>query len=596
MSNPQSLFSLLFRVWDHLGVRRRWQIILLCGLIFFVSIIELLNIGSIVPFLAVLANPEKTFNNPLIRPALVAFNIHSTDQMLISAMVFFVAFVVVTNFIRMMVLWIGTRLSFGIGADLSLKAYKNILDQPYETHLSRNSSDVISGINKIDAVVTIMNQIFTFINSILIAIILLTTIFILNPEFTSIFLFIFSAVYFGIGFLTRTRLLKNSEVASNSASNLVRLMQEGLGGIRDILLDSSQNLYSFHFHRADLLLRRARGNINILSNAPRFIVESVGVLLIVVFVYWMMNGSFGLSDAIPLLGAFALGAQRLLPVLQQGYSAATVIQGEKFSLRDALTLLDNSTAFEFQFRSDIFVKFNQEIQLNNVYFIYPNTVNYTLSDISLAIKKGERVGIIGKTGCGKSTLIDIITGLIMPKSGDLLVDGVGIKNDNVKAWQKSIAYVPQSIFLIDASVAKNIALGTFDSKIDMNRVVAAAKMAEIDGDIRSWEMGYNTLVGERGVRLSGGQRQRIGLARAFYKRPKLLILDEATSALDMNTEAKVMQSIDAYSGDGENKVTVLMIAHRLETLKNCQKIIMLDGGRIVRIGAYDEIVRTEACK
>ncbi len=595
MRNPPSLFSLLFRVWDHLGVRRRWQVIALCGLIFFVSIIELLNIGSIVPFLAVLANPEKTFNNPLVRPALVTFHISSPDQMLISAMVFFVTFIVVTNFIRMMVLWIGTRLSFGIGADLSLKAYKNILDQPYEAHLLRNSSDVISGINKIDAVVTIMNQIFIFINSILISIILLTTIFILNPEFTSIFIFIFSTVYFGIGFLTRTRLLKNSEVASKSASNLVRLMQEGLGGIRDILLDSSQNLYSFHFHRADLLLRRARGNINILSNAPRFIVESVGVLLIVVFVYWMMNGSVGLSDAIPLLGAFALGAQRLLPVLQQGYSAATVIQGEKFPLRDALVLLDNSTVFDFQLRSDININFNQEIQLSHVHFIYPNAVDCTLSDVSLVIKKGEKVGIIGKTGCGKSTLIDIIMGLLLPKSGGLFVDGVGINNGNIKAWQKLIAHVPQSIFLIDASVAKNIALGIFDSEIDMERVIAAAKMAEIDGDIGGWELGYSTLVGERGVRLSGGQRQRIGLARAFYKNPKLLILDEATSALDMNTESKVMQSIDGYSEVSKNKVTVLMIAHRLETLKNCQKIIMLDGGKIVKIGAYDEIVQNKVC-
>lgn len=590
MRNSQSLFSLLFRVWGHLGVRRRWQVFALCGLIFFVSIIELLNIGSIVPFLAVLANPEKTFNNPLVKPALIAFHIDSPDQMLVSAMILFVVFVVFTNAVRVVVLWIGTRLSFGIGADLSLKAYKNILDQPYETHLSRNSSEVISGINKIDSVVTIMNQVFTFFNSILIAIILLATIFILNPEFTSIFIFIFSAVYFGIGFLTRKRLLKNSEVASKSASNLVRMKQEGLGAIRDILMDSSQKVYSFHFHRADLLLRRARGNINILSNAPRFIVESFGVMLIIAFVYWMMNGSVGLSDAIPLLGAFALGAQRLLPVLQQGYSAATVIQGEKFSLRDVLILLDNSSAFVSEFGSDVSVKFNEEIQLNHVYFSYLNAADCTLSDVSLSIKNGEKVGIIGKTGSGKSTIIDIIAGLLRPKSGDLLVDGVRINNDNIKAWQKLIAHVPQSIFLIDASVAKNIALGTFDSEIDMERVIAAAKMADIDVDIRGWECGYNTLVGERGVRISGGQRQRIGLARAFYKRPKLLILDEATSALDMNTETKVMQSIDKFSEDSKDKVTVLMIAHRLETLKNCQKIIMFDGGRIIKIGNYDDII------
>lgn len=584
------MLNLLNRIWGHLTFRRRLQVSILCFFVTIASIVELLNIGSIIPFLAIIASPEEVFNNPLFAPVIQAFQFKSPSQMLLPAMAFFVLFVAFTNLFRAVVLWVSTRLSFAIGADLSLKAYQTSLNQPYSIHVSRNSSEVISGIYKIDSVVTVINQTFILINSTLMTIVVLITIFILNPKFSSVFIFLFGSIYFLISLLTRVRLLTNSERAANSSRNLAKLMQESLGGIRDILLDDSQNLHSFHFHKADLLLRRARGNINILSNIPRYIVETFGVFLIILLVYWVTNESQSFVEMVPILGAFAIGAQRLLPVLQQGYSAATVIQGEKFALKDVLLLLENSESSSGHSLSLAPIKFTDEIRLSHVCFKYCNSRLNILSDINLIIKSGEKIGIIGKTGCGKSTFIDLLIGLLLPTSGSLIVDGVVIEAGNVKSWQKLIALVPQSIYLTDGSIAKNIAMGVPEECIDMQAVMSAARMAGIANDINGWDQGYETLVGERGARLSGGQRQRIGLARAFYKKPKILILDEATSALDVDTEKRVMNSIDEYKSGDVERPTILIIAHRLETLKYCEKIIKLDGGNIVSFGTYDDVI------
>lgn len=584
------MINFLSRIWSHLAFRRRLQVSILCFFVAIASIVELLNIGSIIPFLAIVASPKEVFNNPLFSPVIQLFQFKSPSQMLLPAMAFFVLFVAFTNLFRAIVLWVSTRLSFAIGADLSLKAYRTSLNQPYSIHISRNSSEVISGIYKIDSVVTVINQTFVIINSSLMTIAVLVTIFVLNPKFSAVFIFLFGSIYLLISLLTRVRLLANSERAANSSRKLAKLMQESLGGIRDILLDDSQSLHSFYFHKADLLLRRARGNINILSNIPRYIVETFGVFLIVLLVYWVASESQSFVEVVPILGAFAIGAQRLLPVLQQGYSAATVIQGEKFALKDVLLLLEGSEKSDGNGLSLTPIKFKNEIHISHVYFRYPNSRVNILSDINLTIKSGEKIGIIGKTGCGKSTFIDLLIGLLLPTSGSLVVDGVVIEVGNVKSWQKLIALVPQSIYLTDGSIAKNIAMGIPEESIDMQAVMSAAKMAGIANDISEWDLGYETLVGERGVRLSGGQRQRIGLARAFYKKPKILILDEATSALDVDTERRVMNSIDQYMSGDIHRPTILMIAHRLETLKYCEKIIKLEGGNIVSYGTYDDVI------
>jgi ATP-binding cassette subfamily B protein len=287
-----------------------------------------------------------------------------------------------------------------------------------------------------------------------------------------------------------------------------------------------------------------------------------------------------------LLGALALGAQRLLPILQQAYSSLTLLRGGQVSLVDTLELLDQDLPDFLTQKISKPLAFTKKITLNQVSFRYGLQMPWVLESCTLDIEKGSRIGFIGETGCGKSTLLDIIMGLLLPTSGNIDVDGESITFKNCRAWQMHIAHVPQDIYLADSSIAENIAFGMHKSQIDIERVRVAARKAQIENLIDSWTEGYDTVVGERGVRLSGGQRQRIGIARALYKQTDIIIFDEATSALDAETEQAVMSSIESLSED----LTVLIIAHRVTTLKNCSKIVQLSDGHVSRICSYQEMI------
>jgi len=323
--------------------------------------------------------------------------------------------------------------------------------------------------------------------------------------------------------------------------------------------------------------------------------------LIAGIAYTMSLREDGLTTAIPILGALALGAQRLLPALQQAYSAYSALNGSQSSFQDVLRLLDQPLpqyALETDSNKDnesyseivppTTISFNKEICLNNLSFKYAadsiENTSWILKSINLTIVKGERIGFIGVTGSGKSTLLDIIMGLLPSTSGELTIDGELITSKNIKAWQAHIAHVPQNIYLSDSTIEENIAFGIHKEKINHQQVEKAAKQAQIAELIEEWEEGYQTSVGEQGIRLSGGQRQRIGIARALYKEADVLVFDEATSALDNETEQAVMEAIDGLGRD----LTILTIAHRLTTLKGCDRIVKIDNN-IAQIGSYQEI-------
>jgi ATP-binding cassette subfamily B protein len=289
---------------------------------------------------------------------------------------------------------------------------------------------------------------------------------------------------------------------------------------------------------------------------------------------------------IPILGALALGAQRLLPFLQQAYSSWTTIRGTQASLKDILTLLDQPIPSHDKNKISYPLNFKKNITIENLGFRYNLQSAYVLKELNLTIEKGSCVGFIGTTGSGKSTLLDILMGLLEPTNGHLKIDGQIISSNNNHAWQYHIAHVPQNIFLADSSIEENIAFGLPKKEIDKNRVKEAAQLAQLSSVIEALPDQYQTIVGERGIRLSGGQRQRIGIARAFYKKADIMIFDEATSSLDTETEQAVMKAIQNYS----KNLTLLIIAHRLSTLENCTKIVELDNGRIKRIGLYSDIV------
>lgn len=586
-----SSWASILQLLPLLAPKRKAQFLVLFSGMVFLSFWEMVNIGSIMPFLSALTDPNRILQNPIATPYINYFNIKNSGELLLPFGLIFGFVTILTNGLRLVVLWGGTRLSFAIGTDLSVEAFRAALAKPYKDHISTNSSEIITGIVKVNSAVSVINQVCALLNTLIVATAIILALFLINWLITLILIFSFCIIYLIIIRLTKIRLLNNSKKVSESALLSHKTLQEGLGGIRDILIDRTQEIYCDAFRKYDLSARRAQGSINITSNAPKYFLEVVGMLMILFLAYALLAKSNDLGMLVPTLGAFALGAQRLLPVLQQAYSSWIGIQAEKYALADFMGILTYSNQNHDGISEGKGTFFATALALKNISFSYEASKKLAISELNLLIQSGDRVGIIGASGGGKSTLVDILLGLLTPTSGRIEIDGKVLGQQiSISSWQRQIAHVPQSIFLADASVAENIAFGCLAGQIDKEKVIFASKIAQIHNEINAWEFGYQTLVGERGVRISGGQRQRIGIARAIYKDASVIFLDEATSALDTGTESEVMLAINGLEKYIGKKITLFIVAHRLSTLKNCTKIIQIENGRLVREGAYDEVV------
>lgn len=554
----------------------------------FASFAEVLSIGSVLPFLSALTAPDRVFAHPLAQPLINALNISSSGQLLFPLTVFFVLAALVSGAIRLVLLWVSTGLSSAIGADFSISIYRRTLYQPYSVHVSRNSSEVIAGISsKAHSLVgNAIQPVLTLLSSLLLLVAILAALIAMDPVIASVAFGGFGAIYLIVAGIARKRLAIDSDRVNHEATQVIKALQEGLGGIRDVLIDGTQAAYCDIYRNADMPLRRALANLQIIGASPRYGVEALGMVLIAGLAYVLAGRPEGIASSIPVLGALALGAQRLLPVFQQVYASWSSMRGGRASLQNALDLLDQPLPKYVDEPLPEPLPFSKAIALRKLGFCYTPEAPPVLTGIDLTIPKGGRIGIVGTTGSGKSTLIDIVMGLLLPTEGTIEVDGKSVTIDNHRAWQAHVAHVPQAIFLADTSIEENIAFGVPKEKIDNARVREAARKAQIAEIVESWPLQYQTLVGERGVRLSGGQRQRIGIARALYKNADVIVFDEATSALDNETENAVMQAIENLGQD----LTIIMIAHRLTTLKNCTQIVKLANGKIERSGKYDEII------
>ena len=580
--------QLLTQLWQHINVHRRRQFGLLLVLMIFASFAEAISIGAVLPFLGVLTTPERVFEHTAAQPFIQAFGLTEPQQLLLPLTFLFGMAAVLAGAMRLLLLWVSTRLSFATGADLGISIYRRTLYQPYAVHCARNSSEVITGISiKANQVIySTIVPVLTLISSGIMLIVILFALLAVNPVIALTAFGGFGLIYALIIYLTRRRLLTGGQRIAHESTQVIKSLQEGLGGIRDVLIDGSQAVYCQIYRNADLPLRRAQGNNLFISSSPRFGMEALGILVIALLAYSLALQADGIAGAIPVLGALALGAQRLLPVLQQTYGSWSQIHGGQVSLQDTLALLDQPLPVHADQSKNQALPFQQRIQLRQLAFRYSTETPWVLQNINLSIPKGGRVGFMGATGSGKSTLTDIIMGLLSPTEGTLMIDDQVITPHNHRAWQRHIAHVPQSIFLADSTVAENIAFGVPKEQIDEQRVRRAAQQAQIAESIEGWPEQYQTYVGERGIRLSGGQRQRIGIARALYKQADVIVFDEATSALDTETEQAVMQAIEHLSDD----LTLIIIAHRLTTLKNCTQVVELSAGGIKRVGSYQEIM------
>jgi len=568
----------ILRLKNYIGHKRIMQLIFIMILMIISSLAEIISIGSIVPFLALLTAPENFINNNYVLKFIPNIGEKNIEEIIYIATCLFISFTILAATIRVLLIWSINKIGFLTGADLSINIYSHILYQPYCIHLKRNTSEIISGIMiKVHSVISgVLIPTLTLISALFLLIPIIMTLIIVDPIMATICTFIFGISYSFIAFINRKNLINNSKKIAKEQTEVVRMLQEGLGGIRDVILSGTQQLYCQIYREADKNLKLAQAENAFLAQFPRYIIEAIGMILIVVSAYYFHDDKGNLASAMPILGAFALGAQRLLPAFQQIYNSWAYIEGNYNAVIDIIEIFKTPTYKNNLLNVAEEIKFEKDITLNNIFFKYSTNEPWIINGVFLKINKGEKIGFTGISGSGKSTLLDILMGLLPPTSGELQIDGRSLTEVQKLNWFKNIAHVPQNIFLTDASFAENIAFGISKKNVCIASVKEAAKKAQIHTFIESNSEGYNTIVGERGIRLSGGQRQRIGIARALYRKATVLVLDEATSSLDNDTEESVMSSISNLRND----LTILIIAHRLSTVRMCDKIIELGNGNL----------------
>ena len=592
ISQPMERAGPLRELWRHLSRRRRIQIVLVVGLTIVAAFAEVISLGVVLPFIGVLVSPERVLHQPFVARAAPIFGITTAAQLALALTVALAIAAILAAIVRLAVLWASTRLSFAIGIDISIDMYRRTLYQPYSVHVERNSSEVVAGIAQKTStvVIGIVLPALTLISSLVLLVSIVLTLLAIDPIIASVSAVGFSASYGLISWVSRRKLQSNGRRIAVEQTQLFKTLQEGLGGIRDVLLDGTQPYYCQLYHRADASLRNAQASNTFISASPRYAMEGLGVILLAGIAYWISASRGGIASSLPVLGALALGAQRLIPAMQQVFASWSSIVGSHASLVDALVLLDQPLPLSASQPAPERLPFHEAIEFDAVRFHYHANGPWVLDGLDLRVARGARVGIVGSTGSGKTTTVDLLMGLLSPTEGRLCVDGEPLTDDVIRSWQRNIAHVPQTVYLADAPVAENIAFGVPVGSIDMTRVKAAARQAQIAGFVESQPEGYRAFVGERGVRLSGGQRQRIGIARALYKEATVLVFDEATSALDRLTEQAVMDAIDGLDRD----LTIFIIAHRLTTVERCDVIVELERGRIVAQGTYRELLNRSA--
>ena len=585
----ENVTNLLAKLWKRFTKKRKKQLGLLLIITLISALAEVMTLGVMFPFIGVITNPDKVFEYPILGNLIKYLNIESKKDLIFFITCSFAGLAFTAGLIRIIVLWITTRLAFSSGAELSIESYRRALFQPYSVHISRNSSELISAIlMKINSTINwVVLPILMAVSATLVLLSMVVTLLIINFKISVITIFSFWFMYFIFSTISRKKLKNYSSIISKEQSQITKALQEGFGGIRDVILNGQQLVFCDIYAKSDYPLRRSQGNTTLISMIPRYILEAFGLIFVAILAYFLNQNNIGGTFALQILGIIALSAQRLLPLLQQIYSTRIHILSHENVLSDVIHLLYMVVPDTDQRKLSNNLSFHKYIEFKNVSFKYVEDGPTILNNVNFKINKGSRVGFIGSTGSGKSTLVDIVMGLLTPNDGVVFIDDIRLSENNINCWQSKLCHVPQSIFLTDNTISENIAFGIEKELIDHERVKDAAMQAQISDFINNSLDGYDTIVGERGVKLSGGQRQRIAIARALYKDADVLVFDEATSALDISTEKLVMDSITTL----DKKLTIIIIAHRITTLQNCDKIIEIENGEISYQGIYDNIPR-----
>lgn len=565
------------------GPRRR-QLFLVLLLMLLGAAAELATIGAVIPFLALLADAGGARKHAWISAVLTQG--HAINPLFVAAGLF-ILFAIFSGLIRIQLAWSSRRFIYRLGHELAVEIQRRVLLQPFTFHIDRNTSTLLSALNKTETLVyDILLPLMYAVTGGLIGLCVIALLLVVDPLTTLTVTAGFGLTYALISLLSRKRLAANSAIADTAYDARLQIVQESLGGVRDVILDNSQSLYLREFAAVDAKLADARAATQVIVISPRYVIEMVGMVVIAIIALIVAGRAGGITAALPILGALALGAQRLLPLMQEVYTGWSTFEGQRSIFGQIVELLQLPLVEDGAPGVSPF-EIHGSVGVQEATFTYSTRSRPALDQVTLQIPRGRMVALVGPTGSGKSTLVDVLMGLLTPDSGCITVDDAPLTSASRSRWFRSIAHVPQSIFLSDTTIARNIALSVPNEPADQNRIVDAARKAQLHDFIVSLPAGYETYVGERGIRLSGGQRQRLGIARAIYKDAPLLILDEATSALDSETEKAVMDALERLRAEGR---TIVIVAHRRSTVRHCDLVARLDRGRVAEFGPADDIL------
>ena len=571
-----------YRLFYLLGTRRKKQIYFLIILLILNGIVEFLSISTITPFLSLIVSDKNVLDNDFISKY-IPLNILNTKDIMLAIAVLFCIFILISTFLRIFNNWYIFKLTAKINIDLSNKIFKSNLYQNYSDYTKKSSSQIISLVEKVTACSSAFNSLFMILLGTIISLFIIISLFLFNWKIVlSSFLFLY--IYYKIiSSKVRKILLNNGKVLSLNDPIRTKLIQESFFGFRDILINNTEKVYVNLFNKYNSIIQLKRAYSQLYILIPKFLLEAITLLIIAILGYSLSNSDIQNSEFIPLIGAYVYALQRLLPLTQQTYAAWAAYKVKSASIDDVLQELESNINNQRlitkkgnqDFNSNL--DFKSKIIFKNVFYSYDGKKKI-LDDICLEIKKGDHIGIFGETGSGKSTFLDIFMGLLSPEKGSIYLDKINIYQKNYQHfWTSKISHVPQSIFLKEGTIAENIAFGEEEDNFNFGLLKKAAHVAQLDNFIKQSPLGFQSIVGERGIMLSGRQRQRIAIARAIYKSRSILILDEATSALDENTEKRILESIlRNYNG-----LTILMVTHRLNSLKNFNRVFKVVDGKIL---------------
>lgn len=588
------MLKIIRQLFSLLSPEQVRQFYILQVLVVVMAFTELLGIASIAPFMTLVGDISILEKSNVFAELYQLSGITDPIDFVFYTGLLVLVALSVSTLVSMFTIWKLSLYASRVGTEIADRLYAYYMQEDWQFHASGSSAQLTKQVSTEAMRVTngIVQPLMQMNAKVVLATLISVSILIYNPIIAITGLFIFALAYFLLYKLVRKKLVSNGQVISQVSTERFRLMNEGFGGIKDVLLLNRSQDFVKRFEESGKVFARALGLNSGISQVPRYFMELIafGTMIgLVLLLIKLHEGNLG--TVLPILAVYALAAFKLLPALQQIYSSIAQIKGNLAAFEAVKGDLERSVSshkFITKEALPIRTELKQQITLSDIKFNYPGKSRPAVNGVTMTIPVNSVVGLVGSSGSGKSTLIDLLLGLLMPQSGHIYVDDTCITSENKRAWQDTLGFVPQSIFLSEGTIAENIAFGLPVADIDLKQVNKALKLASLTELVAQLPDGVNTKVGERGVQLSGGQRQRIGIARALYHEADVLVFDEATSALDGITEKVIMDAIHDFSG----QKTIIMIAHRLKTVQKCDIIYLMDQGKIVDQGTYQELVET----